>query len=88
MQQGVHEFESTLRRLQSDGPSSDDAAADTMRVEVGAAEHLMKLEAMLPSAASMDAEAQQYLGTSAGCASSGKRRRLVARSVRCLRPER
>ena len=62
MQQGVHEFESTLRRLQSDGPSSDDAAADTMRVEVGAAEHLMKLEAMLPSAASMDAEAKQYLG--------------------------
>jgi hypothetical protein len=29
---------------------------------MGAAEHLMKLEALLPSAASMDAEAKQYLG--------------------------
>ena len=66
MQQGVHQFDWTLRRLQSDGPSSDDAAADTMRVEVGAAEHLMKLEAMLPSAASMDAAPADTVRADAG----------------------
>jgi len=64
MQQGVDDFEATLRRLQSDGDAGgdEDVGEATMRVEVGAAEHLMKLEAMLPSAKAMDAESKQYLG--------------------------
>ena len=62
---GVDDFESTLRRLQSDTDASNDGesgADGAMRVEVGAAEHLMKLESLLPSSKVMDSEAKAYLG--------------------------
>ena len=65
MASGVDEFERTLSRLQSDadgGGDDDLGATGAMSADISAAEHLRKLEGLLPSSKAMDAESKAYLG--------------------------
>lgn len=91
---GIHMFEATLKRLQSDASGGgDEFGADldaesraAIRAEVGAAEHLARLAKLLPSGKSMDTDSATYLSRLRGRRleeeASRKEREMRRRKVR------
>ena len=59
---GIEGFEQTMRRLASDGGGGeDDGEGKVLTTSSSPAEHLGKLERMLPPPAAMELEAKTYM---------------------------